>query len=179
MISLPVNKVIYGGSTLIDLSEDTVSPDKLLSGFTAHDKTGTQITGTAAPGGGSLADEIVAGDTPVLANWSSKKVSSTTETDTGLLITVTKAGTYRFKIPCYAGSSYSMSGGGTVYIYQNGVKVVTCTLSSSAINLLSEEIACDAGDTISVYAAGTSSGWSTSSVTVFCVVACVEWTNGF
>lgn len=99
----------------------------------------------------------MAGDTPVLANWSSKKVSSTTETDTGLLITVTKAGTYRFKIPCYAGSSYSMSGGGTVYIYQNGVKVVTCTLSSSAINLLSEEIACDAGDTISVYAAGTSS----------------------
>lgn len=47
---MPVNKVIYGGSILIDLSEDTVSPDKLLSGFTAHDKTGTQITGTAVPG---------------------------------------------------------------------------------------------------------------------------------
>lgn len=41
-----VNKVIYGGNTLIDLTGDTVSPDKLLSGITAHDKSGAPITGT-------------------------------------------------------------------------------------------------------------------------------------
>lgn len=41
-----VNKVIYGGRTLIDLTGDTVSPDKLLTGTTAHDKSGEIIEGT-------------------------------------------------------------------------------------------------------------------------------------
>lgn len=41
-----INKVIYGGKTLIDLTGDTVSPDKILEGLTAHDKSGAPITGT-------------------------------------------------------------------------------------------------------------------------------------
>ena len=49
---MPVNIVIYNGEPLIDLSGDTVTPDKLLSGITAHDKTGAQITGTAELGSG-------------------------------------------------------------------------------------------------------------------------------
>ena len=42
------NKVIYGGNTLIDLTEDTVTADKILTGYTAHDKSGAAITGVAA-----------------------------------------------------------------------------------------------------------------------------------
>lgn len=42
-----VNKVIYGDETLIDLTADTVSADKLAQGITAHDKTGAIITGTS------------------------------------------------------------------------------------------------------------------------------------
>ena len=41
-----INKVVYAGSTLIDLTGDTVSADKLASGITAHDKSGAIITGT-------------------------------------------------------------------------------------------------------------------------------------
>lgn len=41
------NKVIYGDTTLIDLTADTVSADKLERGITAHDKTGEIITGTS------------------------------------------------------------------------------------------------------------------------------------
>lgn len=41
-----VNKVIFGGETLIDLSSDTVGPDFLLEGATAHDRSGAIITGT-------------------------------------------------------------------------------------------------------------------------------------
>lgn len=41
-----VNKVIYGGSTLIDLTADTITAAQLLEGVTAHDKSGAQITGT-------------------------------------------------------------------------------------------------------------------------------------
>lgn len=40
-----VNKVIFGDETLIDLTADTVSADKLAQGITAHDKTGAVITG--------------------------------------------------------------------------------------------------------------------------------------
>lgn len=43
---MAINKVIYGGETLIDLTSDTVTADKILSGFTAHDKGGEPITGT-------------------------------------------------------------------------------------------------------------------------------------
>lgn len=41
-----VNKVIYGGETLIDLTMDTVSPDKMLKNITAHDKSGAPIIGS-------------------------------------------------------------------------------------------------------------------------------------
>jgi len=41
-----INKVIYGGNTLLDLTADTVTADKVLSNFTAHDASGAPITGT-------------------------------------------------------------------------------------------------------------------------------------
>lgn len=41
-----INKVIYGGDTLIDLTSDTVTASDILTGKTAHDKSGTIITGT-------------------------------------------------------------------------------------------------------------------------------------
>lgn len=41
-----ISKVVYGGKTLIDLTADTVTADKLLSTYTAHDKSGAPIIGT-------------------------------------------------------------------------------------------------------------------------------------
>ena len=41
-----INKVIYGGNTLIDLTADTITADKLLSSYTAHAASGAPITGT-------------------------------------------------------------------------------------------------------------------------------------
>lgn len=41
-----INKVIYGGNVLIDLTGDTVTADKMLKDYTAHDKSGAAITGT-------------------------------------------------------------------------------------------------------------------------------------
>lgn len=45
------NKVIVNGQAIIDLTEDTVTPESLLDGFTAHDKSGAPIIGTAQSGG--------------------------------------------------------------------------------------------------------------------------------
>lgn len=41
-----VNKVVYNGTTLIDLTSDTITADKILSGYTAHDKSGAAVTGS-------------------------------------------------------------------------------------------------------------------------------------
>ena len=40
-----VNKVIYGSDTLIDLTGDTVTPETVLNGYTAHGKDGERFTG--------------------------------------------------------------------------------------------------------------------------------------
>ena len=40
-----VNKVIFGGDVIMDISSDTVAANKLLYGITAHDKSGAPITG--------------------------------------------------------------------------------------------------------------------------------------
>lgn len=42
---MAVSKVVYGGKTLIDLTGDTVTGDKLLKGATAHKKDGEVVTG--------------------------------------------------------------------------------------------------------------------------------------
>lgn len=44
---MAINKVIYGNDTLIDLTSDTVDSSNLLSGYTAHDRSGASIVGSA------------------------------------------------------------------------------------------------------------------------------------
>ena len=43
---MAVNKVIYGNTTLIDLTSDTVSAASMLEGVTAHDKSGAVVVGS-------------------------------------------------------------------------------------------------------------------------------------
>lgn len=41
-----INKLVVGNETKFDLTADTVTADKLLKDYTAHDKSGAPITGT-------------------------------------------------------------------------------------------------------------------------------------
>ena len=43
------NKVVYNDNVLIDLTADTVDAENLMTGYTAHDKSGAIITGTLDP----------------------------------------------------------------------------------------------------------------------------------
>ena len=43
---MAISKIVYGGNTLIDLTSDTVTKEKLLKGATAHGADGEVITGT-------------------------------------------------------------------------------------------------------------------------------------
>lgn len=48
---MAVNKVVINDEIKIDLTSDTVSPDTLSKGITAHDKSGNVIVGTMEGGG--------------------------------------------------------------------------------------------------------------------------------
>lgn len=43
---MAINKVVYGGDVLIDLTGDTITKDKLLKGYTAHGADGEPINGS-------------------------------------------------------------------------------------------------------------------------------------
>ena len=43
---MAVNKVVFGTTTIIDISDSTVSPEKLPAGVIAYNAKGERITGT-------------------------------------------------------------------------------------------------------------------------------------
>ena len=70
---MAINKVIYGNSTLLDLSGDTVTAAHLETGYTAHDANGEAVIGTLNPGGRDTSDatavpsQILSGQTAYIA----------------------------------------------------------------------------------------------------------------
>lgn len=50
-----VNKVIFGSTTLVDLTDTTATPDKILTGYGAYGADGAWMNGTAT-GGESIPD---------------------------------------------------------------------------------------------------------------------------
>lgn len=45
---MAISKVVYGGNTLIDLTADTITADKILKSYTAHGADGEPITGSCS-----------------------------------------------------------------------------------------------------------------------------------
>lgn len=59
---MAISKVVYGGATLIDLTDDTVTADKLLQNIKAHGANGEKIIGTLEPGVDTSDATATAGD---------------------------------------------------------------------------------------------------------------------
>lgn len=85
-----VNKVIYNGATLVDLTGDTVTEDVLQRGYTAHRADGTCVTGNLdldltdilrVEGGGTLILPGTLGSGPYLFEVTEEETDTPTETD--------------------------------------------------------------------------------------------------
>lgn len=92
-----VSKVVYGGNTLIDLTADTVTAEKMLKGYTAHGADGDVVTGTctfdADTQDATAADaEILKGKTAYVKGIKKTGTMPNNGAVTGTIST--KAGTY-------------------------------------------------------------------------------------
>lgn len=102
-----INKVVYGGNTLIDLTGDTVEQDKVLSGYTFHDKSGATLTGNCdfdadTSDATASASEILATKT---AYVSGSKVTGSMVNNGSVTGTIsTKAGQYTIPTGFHDGS---------------------------------------------------------------------------
>lgn len=94
---MAINKVIYGGNTLIDLTADTITADQLQKGVTAHDASGVVITGTCTydsdtQDATAAVAEILSGKT---AYARGTKITGTMKNNGAVTGSITtKAGTY-------------------------------------------------------------------------------------
>lgn len=89
------SKIVFYGETLMDLTGDNVTADKLLSGTTAHDKTGAPVTGTCTfdadtTDATATAAEILVGKT---AYKNGQKVTGTMPNKGAVALKVTQKGT--------------------------------------------------------------------------------------
>lgn len=88
------SKIVFYGETLMDLTGDNVTADKLLSGTTAHDKTGAPVTGTCTfdadtKDATATAAEILTGKT---AYKNGQKVTGTMPNKGAVALKVTQKG---------------------------------------------------------------------------------------
>lgn len=65
---MAINKVIYGNNTLIDLTSDTATEDKVLSGYIFHKASGEVAVGTAS-GGGDIPNGKTVTPTDDIQTW--------------------------------------------------------------------------------------------------------------
>lgn len=103
-----VSKVVLGdGTVLIDLTSDTASADKVLSGYKFHDKSGAQVTGTCAYDANTSSDTATAAEvlTGKTAHVRGALVTGTMPNNAGTGGTIsTKTGAYTIPVGYADGS---------------------------------------------------------------------------
>lgn len=101
------NKIIFGGTVLVDMTGDTATADKILSGYTAHINTGEQVEGSCTydadtSDANAQVAEILSGRT---AYVNGSKLTGTMPNRGAATGTIsTKAGTYTIQQGYHDGS---------------------------------------------------------------------------
>lgn len=198
---MAVNKVILNDETLIDLSNDTITASALKIGYTAHDCSGEQITGTYVESGGSsgagLPDIIEAGDTPIWMHLEMCTTRSDSSSETYKLgsgkFTAPKDGTYRFFFVGWTNAASSgNSGKARVYLstasnklYSDslgGIQFVSLPYNDADVRSVHMDVTLKAGQKIFFFGKTASSNISPyaagSTGTVHAFLVSVAWDNG-
>lgn len=136
------------------------------------------VTGTLSGGGSVLTP--TAGDYPVVGDGNLGGGGSNL-TSTGVSVTIPVTGTYRFKWCAFRrNNSTSYTWSSRLYRTRNGsttaIGTENSTWTSTYIQENSQDIACNAGDVITVYVRGRSSSYSWGGMLTACVAQKL-WTN--
>lgn len=131
-------------------------------------------------GGGGSTLTPTAGDYPVVGNGGLGGGGSNL-TSTGISITIPVTGTYRFKWCAFRrNNSTSYSWSSRLYRTRSGqttaIGTENSTWTSTYIQTNSQDIACNAGDVITVYVRGRSNSYSWGGMLTACVAQKL-WTN--
>lgn len=130
--------------------------------------------------GGGATLVPTAGDYPVVGNGGLGGGGSNL-TSTGISVTIPVSGTYRFKWCAFRrNNSTSYSWSSRLYRTRNGsttaIGTENSTWTSTYIQTNSQDIACNAGDVITVYVRGRSNSYSWGGMLTACVAQKL-WTN--
>ena len=136
------------------------------------------VTGTYAGGGATLTP--TAGDYPVVGNGGLGGGGNNLAS-TGISVTIPVSGTYRFKWCAFRrNNSTSYTWSSRLYRTRNNqteaIGTENSTWTSTYIQTNSQDIACNAGDVITVYVRGRSSSYSWGGMLTACVNQKL-WTN--
>lgn len=146
---MAINKVIYSGSTLIDLTDTTATASDVASGKKFHLADGTTATGTASGGGGMN-----------VQGYSGMASGRTTAyASTGVKVTVAKTGVYKVS---WMGCRNSNGGtnGSQLYIDGKAYGSANTTFTNTyGQSVTLTNVSLTAGQTVEVYARARSTSY--------------------
>lgn len=148
---MAVNKVVFGENTLLDLTADTIVASALLSSYTAHDKSGTAITGTHQCGAASVAT----GTVTLSSTAQTMSITGIGFTPTSIMLILTSAsGTTTSKVR-------SATGGGTSLNcqYYSGAGLLGTTVTTGnctgTITASADSVVLNTGSSVYTFLSGT------------------------
>jgi hypothetical protein len=167
--------------TQVTVSAVTSSIDaNITAGNIKKDVSILGVTGTYEGSGGGSTLTPTAGDYPVVGDGNLGGGGSAL-TSTGVSVTIPVTGTYRFKWCAFRrNNSTSYSWSSRLYRTRSGqttaIGTENSTWTSTYIQENSQDIACNAGDVITVYVRGRSASYSWGGMLTACVAQKL-WTN--